>query len=655
MTLLRRAFGACVLVCAFATPGSAQTPVELDGLVVTATPTPVELSTLGNHVTLIDGDALLARGIARVADALREVPGLSVARSGSFGGVTSVFFRGGESDYVQVLIDGVQVNQPGGAFDFSGLTTENVERIEIVRGPSSALHGSDAVAGVIQIVTRNGAGVDGFRASADLRGGSYGRRDGTLSASGTTGSASYAVSLSRTRTDGILAFNNDAENTVLSARTSIALGDDTRASVAARVSDRTFAFPTDFTGAVVDTNQFTFADETSLAVTLERKVGERLLLEAKVTRFATESGTDDRRDGPADTLGYWGSQSLDDYDRSALDVRGTWTLSEAWTATAGTEFERQEVRSFNASESQYGPSNGRSTNARSNRALFGHLSGALAGVDLNGGVRFEDNERFGSFTSWQLGASVPLAEGTRVRGVAGRAIKEPTFFETFAQGFALGNPDLRPETSTSWELGIEQSFAGDAIRVQATYFDQAFEDLIQYTFVPPVAGDPNYFNVAAADARGLELGAEASIAGVRVFADWTWLDTEVVDSGFDSGPGATFVNGAPLLRRPAGSGRIGASVRPIERLRVDAVVRRVGERDDRDFNAFPAAAVVLDAYTLLDFDLGVHVLDAVAGRPGLDLTLRVENATDADWVEVFGYRSPGRGIYLGGRLEWRGR
>ena len=114
-----------------------QDPVELEGLVVTATPVPVSLSALGTHVTLLEGDELRARGITRVTEALREVPGISVVQSGSYGGATSVFFRGGESDYVLVMVDGVQVNQPGGSFDFSGLTTAGGDRIGVVRGPSA--------------------------------------------------------------------------------------------------------------------------------------------------------------------------------------------------------------------------------------------------------------------------------------------------------------------------------------------------------------------------------------------------------------------------------------------------------------------------------------------------------------------------------------
>ncbi|SVB27754.1 uncharacterized protein METZ01_LOCUS180608, partial [marine metagenome] len=132
--------------------------LPLDGLVVTASPTPRAIEGVANHVSILSGEDLRASGINHVGEALRNVAGLHVIRNGSIGSVTSLFLRGGESDYTLVLVDGMQVNQPGGGFDFASLTTDNVERIEIVRGPGSALYGSDAMAGVVHIITRAGTG-----------------------------------------------------------------------------------------------------------------------------------------------------------------------------------------------------------------------------------------------------------------------------------------------------------------------------------------------------------------------------------------------------------------------------------------------------------------------------------------------------------------
>jgi vitamin B12 transporter len=172
--------------------GAQEDVFSLDGLVVTVSPTPLSVEAVTRHVTILEGDDLRATGITSVADALRDVGGVDIVRNGSFGATTSLFMRGGESDHTLVLVDGVQVNRAGGGFDFSSLPIDNVERIEIVRGPASALYGSDAMSGVIQVVTRAGRGaprvgaraetasfheprgllVDGVRLSADLTGGS---------------------------------------------------------------------------------------------------------------------------------------------------------------------------------------------------------------------------------------------------------------------------------------------------------------------------------------------------------------------------------------------------------------------------------------------------------------------------------------------------
>ena len=217
-------------------------------------------------------------------------------------------------------------------------------------------------------------------------------------------------------------------------------------------------------------------------------------------------------------------------------------------------------------------------------------------------------------------------------------------------------PDLEPERFLSWEAGIEHAL-GRRLRVTAVRFDQSFEELIQYAFSPPGPGDPNFFNVAAADARGLEAEAEAEAAlgALDLAAGWTWLATEVVDSGFDEGPAATFVEGEALLRRPGHQVTLGGRGRFGSRLRWNADFRVVGERSDRDFGGFSAEAVTLGSYTVLDLGLGVTLLTAEAGRPGLDLLLRAENVGDSDYEEAFGFRSPGRALYLAGRVSWEAR
>jgi vitamin B12 transporter len=637
-----------------AIPAAAQVDVfSLDGLVVTAAPTAREEEAIASHVTVLDGERLRALGFRSLADALRDVAGLHVVRGGSFGATTSVFLRGGESDYALVMVDGVQVNTAGGGFDFAGLTTDNIERVEIVRGPASALYGSDAVSGVIHVITRVGRGTP--TASVSYEGGTFGRQDWSAEFQAGTNRAGYSVSASRRTSDGILDFNNGSVNTTVSGLARIQPDDRTDVQVALRISDREYQFPTDGSGAVVDQNAFTFEDGFTTRLSVLRALSELVSLEALVGLNQTNGGTDDAPDGPADTLGFYAFSSLNGFKRTTGEVRAHVDLG-AGVLTAGYEYEQERQRSFTESLSAFGPLNGRSESERRNYAGYLHATGAFSALAFNLGGRLEDNQRFGRFLTWQAGAAWAASQsvGTRLRASVGTAIKEPTFFENFATGFAVGNPDLDPEQAFSWEVGVEQPLFENRLRLGATFFDQAYEDLIQFTFSPPNPGDPNFFNIAAATSRGVELDGDFDFGPASAGGTWTWLDTEVTDAGFDSGDGATFVKGEALLRRPGAAFalRLGASSAQVD-VRADLSV--VGERSDRDFSTFPATPVVLAGYTLLAIGGEWRVTEAREGRPGFSVQLRAENLLAEDYQEVFGFRTPGRGVYLGGRVSFGGR
>ena len=648
LRLLAGLTAALALATAAPQPTTAQDPIELEGLVVTANRWAEPAWTVAAHATVIEGLELRRAGIEYVADALRRVPGMAVVRNGSFGAVTSVFLRGGESDYVQVLIDGVPVNEPGGAFDFGSLSTDNIERIEIVRGPASALYGSDAVSGVIQIFTRRGAGP--ATGSLSFQAGSFATRrwQGTLA--GGTDALSYAFSLGRNETDGILEYNNEHRRTTFTGRVQGRLGPRADATLSVRYDDRRFNFPTDGSGALVDRNAHTYGD----ALTLHLDAGRRWS-DAFETRFTfdvneTDRGSDDAPDGPADTLGFFGYTNLNDIRRTGGGARAIWRPAGGTVLAAGYELEQQSIRAFSRSFSQYGPSASNSENDRRNHAAYTQLAWQRRGLALNGGVRAESNERFGTAATWKLGAAWQSeAERTRLRAAAGTGIKEPTFFETYAAGFTRGNPDLEPEHSTSFEAGLDQDLGGGA-RLSLTGFSQSYRDLIQYTFSPPTRGGPNYHNVARARSRGVEAEGVVDAGPLQLTANYTWLDTEVEDAGFHEGEGATFVAGEPLLRRPKHTAGASASVQVASAARFVVGLRRTGERADRDFSTFPATPVTLSAYTVVDLAAEIEVVGARAGRPGFELTVRAENLMGAAYEEVWGFAAPGRGVYVGGRV-----
>lgn len=655
LQIMRRLSSAFVVLSfLFGSPLAAQTDsFSLDGLVVTTSPTARSADAIANHVTVLTGSEIRAAGVRSLIDVLADVPGVAIARPGSFGAVSSLFLRGGESDHTLVLIDGVQVNQAGGGFDFAALSTDNIERIEIVRGPTSAVYGSDAVAGVIHIITRLGRGAP--VATGRMEAGSFGRTDWGASVRAGTERAGYSVSVERQAVDGIFDFNNTHRITTVSGVARMRPDAETDLKVNVRLVDREYHFPTDGSGTPVDQNAFSFQDAFVGQIAVSRVFAPRLSLRAALGVNETDGGTDDAQDSPADTLGFYGFTSLDDFRRSVADVRADVTTGYG-VLSIGYEYEHQQQRSFNESMSQFGPSNGRSESERTNHAGIAHYSGTAGVLSYNAGTRLEDNERFGQQTTWQLGvaAAVSRRAGTTVRASVGTAIKEPTFFENFASGFTVGNPDLDPERSTSWEVGIDQTLAADRVHVRATWFDQSFEDLIQYTFAPPTPGDPNFYNVAAADARGLELVSEARAGRVTGGVSWTRLTTEVIDSGFDEGEGATFVDGAPLLRRPKHTVAVHGRAE-MDAVQVTARYTRVGSRADRDFSTFPASPVTLDGYGLLAVGVQWQAVAAEGNTPGLTFVVRGENLLDEMYEHAFGFASPGRGLYVGGSIDWGAR
>src|SRR5436190_11777286 len=246
----------CLFLAGLGSAALSQTPdtAQLGTVVVSGSKVPRPAEVLTQPITVLSGDDLRARGVARVSDALREVPGASLVQSGSDGALTSLFLRGGESRYTKVLIDGVPVNAPGGYFDFSHLTTDNIDRIEIVRGPASVLYGADAATGIVQIFTRRGSSEP--RASIAARGGTYHSLDVDGDASGSYGPGAFSFGGAHHSTDGILPFNNQYKNGTLSSSVSLSHGAAGDARLTARYTAAEFHYPTDFTGAPVDSNSY---------------------------------------------------------------------------------------------------------------------------------------------------------------------------------------------------------------------------------------------------------------------------------------------------------------------------------------------------------------------------------------------------------------
>lgn len=614
-----------VLACAVQQP---QDTVELKPVVVTATRVAVPVDLVAAAVTVLRGRDLVAQGVRTVAQALETVPGAHVVTTGSFGGQTSLFTRGGESDYTKVLLDGVPLNQAGGAIDLAHLTVDHVDRIEIVRGPVSVLYGSDAMTGVVQIFTRTGRGAP--QLGADLRAGTFGTTQAALDLAGGSNRVGYSARVSRLSSDGLYSYNNDYRNSVASARVRMTPDARSDVSLTYRYGDDIHHFPTNGQGAPVDSNQRAAERGPVLSVSAGRVIGS---VEARIGAALREARLfyNDEPDSPGEDGAFW---SRDYVRRATTSGMLTWRRA-AMTVTAGIEYEdeRQHGRSEFSSSSGTFP-NPPVDVQRNNTGYFTQavVSTGRSAVILGG--RLDDNSQFGTHGTYRAGLVYRVTDETRLRIALGTGFKEPSFFENYATGFVVGNPSLDPERSRSWEVGLERG------AIAVTYFNQRFRSLIEFN----PSTTPNYFNVGGAISNGIEANLTTAVAAhVMVSVRYTYLHTRVTESG-SSDPDGLFVPGKSLIRRPAHTLAPQLAATLAARTRITMGARWVGERDDLDFSR-PAGQrrVTLDPYARVnlaaEYDLRRVVLSGT-----------VENVFNDHAQEIPGFRPRGRTLLVGGRV-----
>ena len=614
----------------------AQDTVQLKPVVVTATRAAVPSVLVPAATTVLRGSDLEAHGVRTVAQALQLVPGAHIVETGSYGGQTSLFMRGGENDYVKVLVDGVPLNQPGGGLDLAHLTTDNVDRIEVVRGPTSVLYGSDAVTGVVQIFTRAGTGP--MRLGADVRAGTYGSTQFGLDLEGGTPALGYSARVSRFGSDGLYPVNNEYRNGVLSGRLRLRPDERTEASLSYRYGDDLYHFPTDGLGQPADSNQRSANRGPLASLSLRRTIGA-IEVSTQATWREARQLFNDEPDSPGDTTAgtFW---SNDYVRRAGAGLLLTWRPHGAasTSVSAGVEYEDERQRGRSEFSASFGTFPDSIEVQRWTTGYYAQAVLDVRPVAITAGGRLDDNSQFDTHGTYRIGIVVDPRGETRLRASLGTGFKEPTFFENFAHGFVTGNPNLKPERSISWEAGVDRSVARGQWTLAATYFDQQFRDLIDFN-------GSTYFNVPGANSRGVELELNGLITPAFALAvRYTFLHTKVSTAGADSSDDALFVPGKSLLRRPAHSFAPEVGMHLGGQTRLILGVRWVGRRDDLDFNRpLGSRRVTLDPYA--------HVNVAVEyALPRVQLTAKIENAFDDRSPEIAAYQPRGRTILVGGRV-----
>jgi vitamin B12 transporter len=619
---------------------------HLGTVVVSASKVPVPATSLTQPVTVIAGDDLRARGVTRVSDALREVPGAMLVQNGSYGSVTSLFLRGGESRYTKVLIDGVPVNAAGGFFDFSHLTTDNIDRIEIVRGPASVLYGADAVSGIVQIFTRKAG--DERRASLGARGGTYHSFDIDADAAGSSGPAAISLGAARHSTNGILPFNNANLNGTLSSSVKLERGDAGTATVSARYTAAEFHYPTDFTGAVIDSNSYRVQHRLTVGIDAGRNLASwaqaRLLAGTNdvsdlTEDIATPSGAPLPEHSAARSRGY----------RRSAEARLSLFLPTSATLSLGTGYEREHEHSGNLS-APVGAALSETDSfdaSRNNIAYYSELLGNPGQrISYTVSGRVDDNSDYRRFATYRLGANTGLFGMLRLRASLSTAFNAPAFSQLRPTLFTVGSPNLRPERARSAEIGLTTELNPDRIRLSANYFTQRFSDLIQFIDGGPPSFKGSFSNLTGASADGIE--GELSLSPThdwRATASYTVVNPRVtqIPVGFQG----TDRVGDALIRRPSHSGALVLTYSRARSVSGSIAVNYVGKRPDVDFSQFPSPRVSLPAYARLDLSADLPI--ARAARGGLTFNVRIENALNQHYADVFNFPAPGRTLLIGAR------
>lgn len=640
------------VIYVFAPVASAWADDILPEIVVTATRSPTAISNAGSSISVISGEEITRSSMKDISDVLHSVPGVDVTTAGGPGSVTNVRIRGAESKNTLVLIDGVRVNDAadaGGGFDFSAIVPTDIERIEVLRGPQSALYGSDAMGGVINIITRKGRGAPRVKVSAE--GGSYGSKGLSGSVSGREGPVSYAFSVTGYDIAGFSRYgyrigrieknfpggleNDGTQRLGASGNLTVTLSDTAELEFGGYSSLNVSDFDAGW-GDYPDT-----ASRSRQGLLNGYARLKNIMFDGRLTnRFTISGNATDRK---YRSIRYYGalptmSWVRDHYrgSRIAAESQGDLKLDQFGMFTLGAKTEQEGLVSYSQDVAPIA-SLRRKTGDFSqvtNSVYAMHQVSPIQNLHLSLGGRIDSLSDGGQFNTWRGTAAyeVPQTKAT-LRASVGTGAKAPSLFQLHDATY--GNPDLKPEYSFGFDAGIDQKLLDDSLLLSATFFSNRFRDMIDFTFdaasCPPTSPFGCYLNVARARTWGLEFSGDLELVRglLRAKAAYTYLHAVNGDTDLR------------LPRRPEHEGRIGLVITPTEKLSIEPSVVMVGERfssvGEKDRLA-PYARLDIRAEYKIDDTFSVYA--------------RAENLTDSKYQEVLNYGTLGRSIYSGVRATW---
>ncbi|ABM05027.1 TonB-dependent receptor, plug [Psychromonas ingrahamii 37] len=575
-----------------------------DDIVISASRVETKRIESGSSVTVLDEQYIKENQARTVAELLQDVPGVSVASNGGLGQATSVFIRGANSNQTLVIIDGIEVNNLGnfeGGYDFAYLMADNIERIEVLKGSQSALWGSDAMGGVINIITKKGKAGFHPTASIEVGGNNYHKENVTLSAA--QGNSHYSLSASNMKTDGISATDTDPDddgykNQSVSLKAGHQFTDIFSMDTVLRYNDAETEYDSGYT-----TNSQRQAKLSSHLNLLNNQWKNRLSV------AFSDSNTED--------FSSWGDSKYEG-KKIKTDLQSDYYISAINGYTQRISFlaehESDKYQSLSMTQDERIEASG---------VVLGYGVDWAKTIFVNVAVRSDFNNKFDDTTTYHIDTSVWVNDGTRLHASHGTGLKNPNLGQLYGENASwgyVGNADLKPEKSRSWDAGVEYNFVGTDAYIDLTYFDSLYTDMHTWSGSFPNSTYINLNNKATA--RGIEFTGKVKVSNkLRVNTGYTYMET---NDG----------NGNELARRPKHAASINANYKYTPELSANIGARYVGKRLDSDDST-------LSSYTVVNISTAYQIQEHIT------LSARIENALDKDYQEVSGFNTDPLTAYIG--------
>ena len=621
-------------VSSFSAQVISDTNAEIEEVLVSASLIPITASRSANAVTVIDRAQLRNRATVSLSNILRDVPGFSVSQVGVLGSQTQIRVRGAEANHLLVTIDGVEANDPsqGDEFSWGTLTASDIERIEIIRGPQSSLRGSDAVAGVVNIITRS---AEKSSVGLFLESGSWATHHSGFNIGHKQGDFDIRFGLSHIESEGDNIArtgdeNDGYRNTTYNIRSGLKLSDQMDISFAARESDgmNQFDADNDFDGLIEDQDRVSEFENSTMRIqgdysskdgTWQHKI---LISQSKSDNAAfADKAKGNVTESTKDQFQYIGSF--------------TWDQGAQYIAALIEREKEDWMQRGEISWGVYDPNQDRERDTDS--VAVEYRTDINDHLTLAASARHDDNSEFDSAKTYRAEVIYQLTEAIRLRSAVGTAVKNPTFTERF--GFYtnfIGNPNLIPEESTSWELGADQLIMGGDLTLSLTIFDAELENEIDGFVYDPATFAYTSSNInGTSERKGAELSAVGNISeSMSLSAAYTYTDSTGDDAVRE-------------VRRPRHIASLNLGWQAAHNLHLNTNIQFTGEQTDVYFPPFPepSQVVALSNHTLVNINLNYSATEK------FEMYLKLENALNENYEEVFGYQTLGFGASLGLRYS----